>query len=210
MAKAKKDAVVQDAAKPDAVNTARVKKGSKATASKPAGRGERGGTWIPITCTKADLAILLNISMRALSDLDKRGLLVRGAKNGTYQTVPSMHMYIDRMRATAAGRLKEQASPAAEERFKREQLERKTAELKYDQMRGEVLSLSEVEESWSEFAGKVKSAVLSIPTKSRAAIPHLTAHDAAQIKTICKDLLNDLADEVRASVVSGAPDDLES
>jgi hypothetical protein len=36
-------------------------------------------------------------------------------------------------------------------------------------------------------------------------IPHLTAHDAETIRTLVKDMLNDLADEVEASVTAGDP-----
>lgn len=210
MATSKKAVAVQDATKPDIVKTAtktkpRTKKGTK---SRPAVGATRGGEWLPSVCTKADLAVVLNISMRALSDLDARGLLVTASKKGTYQTIPTLHGYIDRLRLTASGRVKEMQSPAAEERNKRERIERETAEYKLKQLRGEMLSVDEVSASWTTFSTKVKAFVLSIPSKARSAIPHLTAHDAAELKTICVDGLIDLADEVEAAVIGGNPDEI--
>ncbi len=168
-----------------------------------------GATWVPATCTKADLSVLLDLSPRALTDMDARGLLIRAAKNGTYQTIPTLHAVVNRLRNVAAGREKLGQSPAAEEKLLRERAERQTAELKLKQLRGEILTLDEVTESWSEFAGKVKAAMLSVPGKARSSIPHLTPHDAGELKVIVTDILNDLADEVEASVVSGDKDALK-
>lgn len=59
---------------------------------------------LPETCTKADLSIILDVSIRALSDLDQRGLLVHGPVRGTYLLLPTLHAYAQRLRNAAAGR----------------------------------------------------------------------------------------------------------
>lgn len=166
------------------------------------------GEWIHRTCTKAELSILLGISTRALSDLDARGVLVRAAKLGTFQTLPSIHAYINRLVAMASGRSGEAQTPAQKERTRREQVERELAELKLAEMKGEVIPLHEIEESWSEFAIKVKSSFMGLASKIRTIAPHLTPHDAEAIKDLCRDELAELAEEVRASVPTGDANEL--
>jgi phage terminase Nu1 subunit (DNA packaging protein) len=183
-----------------AKTTSRAPKSSKKKAS------DRAGSWIHPTCTKAELSILIGVSIRALADLDARGILVRAPKKGTYRTVPSIASYIKRLQETAAGRLKEGATPAAEERAARERVDRQISEIKLQQLKGEIITLAEASEAWSEFAGKVKASFLAIPSKIRSRIPHVTPHDAETIRDICRDELTDLAEEVKASVVSGDAD----
>jgi phage terminase Nu1 subunit (DNA packaging protein) len=168
------------------------------------------GAWIHEFCTITELSILLNLSVRALHDQNARGVLVRGAKAGTYRTIPSMEAYIGNLRLAASGRAKEVQSVAAEERGKIEKIERQIRELKLKELQGEILQLDEVSEAWSTFAGLVKQAFLTFPTKARAKIPHLTAHDQATLTTIAKDMLLDMAAEIRASVVGGDADVLKS
>lgn len=167
------------------------------------------GHWIPDICTKPDLSNLLNLSIRALGDLDAKGVLVKAPKNGTYFTRQSVANYIEKLRAAAAGREEGRTNPLADERVASERINRQISELKLAQMRGDILTLDEVTESWSKFAIAVKTAALSLPSKARTTIPHLTAHDAETIRTLVKDMLNDLADEVEASVPTGNPDDVK-
>lgn len=168
------------------------------------------GHWIPETCTKADLSVLLNISIRALSDLDAKGVLVRAPKAGTYLTKPTLEAYVGRLRQTAAGRSAEVSNPAAEEKAANERVIRQINEIKLAQIKGEVLTLGEVTDSWSAFAAQVKAAILTIPGKARTSIPHLTNHDGETLKQMCRDILNDLAGEVEAGVIGGNPKDVKT
>jgi phage terminase Nu1 subunit (DNA packaging protein) len=167
------------------------------------------GQWIPDVCSKADLSLLLGISIRALGDLHAKGVLVPAAKRGTYQTIPSVNAYIDKIRAAASGRLDEQRNPLNDERLKDVRVNREISELKLAQLKGELLTLDEVTDSWTKFAAKVKAAALALPSKARTQIPHLTAHDGETLKTLIKDMLNDLADEVADSVVGGEAGDVK-
>lgn len=167
---------------------------------------ERAGAWIHETVTKAELSMLLHVSIRGLADLDNRGILVRAAKKGTYQTLPTMKSYISQLQERAAGRYKANENPATQEKHIRDRIEREISELKLAQMRGEIITLAEASEAWSGFATKVKASMMSISSKARSKIPHLTAFDAETIKDICRDELTDLAEEVRAAVPSGDAD----
>ncbi len=148
--------------------------------------------------------------MRALSDLDKKGVLVKGKKKGTYLTKPSLETYITKLRATAAGRSEEVKNPLADERLANERVLRQLNEIKLAQAKGDVLTLDEVEESWAAFAAALKSAVLGIPGRARTNIPHLTAHDGETLKNIVRDVLTDMAGEVEAGVIGGRARDVKS
>jgi phage terminase Nu1 subunit (DNA packaging protein) len=169
-----------------------------------------GGHWVPETCTKRDLSVILDLSIRTLTDLAATGVLVPAPKNGTFLTIPSITAYIQKLRTAAANRADEQRNPLNDERIASERVERQIKELRLAQLKGEVLTVDEVSESWSNFASTVKSAVLTIPSKARTTIPHLTAHDAETIRTLVTDILNDLADEVEASVIGGNPSDVKA
>ena len=171
--------------------------------SKPA------GDWIPETCSKADLALLFGVSIRTVSELDQRGVITRAAKRGQFVTMPSVNAYIGSLRKTAAGRTEETKSALTDERLATERVTRQIQEMKLAEMRGEILTLDEVSESWTAFATKVRASVLAIPSKLRATMPHLTAHDAESARQIIKDVLTDLADEVESMVVSGNPDKIK-
>ncbi|WP_378952100.1 hypothetical protein [Mesorhizobium sp. ANAO-SY3R2] len=167
--------------------------------------GPVGGDWIPATCSKADLAVLLGISTRAITDWDQKGVLVRATARGRYQTTPSIHGYLKALRDQAGGRASSTGKSLADERAETEKVGREIQKLKLAQMKGEVMTLAEIDASWSAFASAVKQMVLTIPGKARSTIPHLTAHDAEVLKKMCRDMLMDLAEEVETVVISGDP-----
>ncbi|WP_420408686.1 hypothetical protein [Hoeflea sp.] len=179
-------------------------------ASKSMGKqaGPRGGAWVPETCSKADLAVILNVSTRAVSDYHQKGYLVQAPQRGRYLTLPSIHGVIDKLRAAAAAKATSTGRSLQDERAETEALVREIKSIELAKLKGEVLLLSEVSEAWSSFAGRVKQTFLAIPGKMRATIPHLTAHDAETVKKICRDTLDELADEVEASVVGGEKKDI--
>lgn len=166
-------------------------------------QGAVGGAWIPATCSIADLAVLLGVSTRTIRDLDQSGTIVRASGRGRFETIPSINGYLKRLRENAAGRASTTGRTLSDERAESERITRQIQEIKLAQLRGEVLTLDEVSTSWSSFASAVKSAMLSVPGRARSTIPHLTAHDADVLRQICRDILQDLAEEVDASVISG-------
>jgi phage terminase Nu1 subunit (DNA packaging protein) len=183
--------------------------GARKTAPKhPRAKPETKGAWIREQCTKADLSLLMNVSIRSLTDLDQRGKLVRAPKAGLYLTLPTLNACWDSIRLVAAGRVQESQNPAAVERLKSDTIDRQIREITLKKLKGEVLTLEEVDESWSTFAGQVKAVMLTVPGKARTRIPHLTAHDQETLRAMIKDMLVDLAAEVEASVIGGSGQDL--
>ena len=66
-------------------------------------------------------------------------------------------------------------------------------ELEVKQMRGELIPMHAILETWEPIASAVRTKVLGIPTKLKTAISKLTSHDLAKIKTIVRSTLEDLA-----------------
>lgn len=165
-------------------------------------RRAQGAEWLPDTCSKADLAVILGISTRAVSDWDTRGVLIRAA-GGRYQTLPSINNYIGALREKKAGRKTSDSGEKLSEKELNQQVVRQINEVKLAQLRGDMLTVDEVTESWGKFATAVKGAVLSVPTRARRTIPHLTPHDGETLKRICRDILTDLARRTSEMVIGG-------
>lgn len=155
---------------------------------------------LPATCTGVQLAEILGIAPRNVREWAQKGVLVRAA-GGRYAVQPSIKAYISHLREQAAGRATTHGGNLADERALLTATQRQIQELKLAQLRGDVLTLEEVSESWSSFATSVKGMVLALPGKARQTIPHLTAHDGETLKRICRDSLTELAQEVGAVVI---------
>ncbi|RWC91661.1 MAG: hypothetical protein EOS72_03125 [Mesorhizobium sp.] len=175
---------------------------------RPIGKKPSTATAIPLTCSKGDLANLLGISVRSVSDWDQKGVFKRAVGRGRYETVASVKGYTGALREQAAGRASATGITLTDERALTEKVIRQIKERELAKITGETLTVAEVTDSWSTFALGVRSAVLSIPGKARSTIPHLTAHDADVLKQMCRDILLDLAEEVEAAVISGAPEEI--
>ena len=163
-----------------------------------------GGTWIPNTCTKGDLAVLLGMSIRTVTDWTSKGVMVPAPQRGRYLTLPSLHGYVDNIRQVAAGRATATGATLADERAKRESIERQISELKLAQMRGEVLTFAETSDEWTRLMQVVKVNVMALPSKARQTMPHITATDAQVLKDLCRDVLALMADEVEGGVVGAS------
>lgn len=171
-------------------------------AAKESGRSS-GGKWVPETCSAADLAAVLGIGGRAIDTWIQRGVFVRAEGRGRFQTLPSINGYAEALRAKAGGHASTTGKTLSDERAESEKVTREIQMIKLARIKGEVLSLDELTRGWSTFAKAVKSMVLAIPGKARSSIPHLTPHDAEVLKTMCNDILADLAEEVKTTVING-------
>jgi len=154
------------------------------------------------TCSEAEMAALLGISPRAVREWANKGILNKVGK-GRYETVSSLHAYIQSLRETAAGHATTSGRTLADEKAELTRIERQTKELRLAQLKGDVLTLEEVAESWTKFAQMVRGSVLSLPSKARSTIPHLTAHDGETLKRVTRDMLSELARDAAAIVVGG-------
>ncbi|MCB1471014.1 MAG: hypothetical protein KDK08_28500 [Rhizobiaceae bacterium] len=160
-------------------------------------------------CSAAEIAALTGLSLRSVSDWAQRGVLVRAGAKGQYLTVPSLLNYIGQLRENKAGRANPTKAGALSENDLNKRAIRQINELKYAQLRGDVLTREEVTESWGKFATAVKGALLSVSTRARKTIPHLTPHDGETLKRICRDILTDLSRRTTDMVIGGDAEPLQ-
>lgn len=160
-----------------------------------------GASWLPSTISRADIAVILGVSPRVITDWAAKGVLKQAPEKGRYLTLPSIHAYMGALRDSAANRKTESGLSLADERARLTSTERQIAEIKLAQSRGEVLTLTEVSDAWGGLMASVKANMLALPSKARQTLPHLTAHDAVVLKQLCRDLLVAMSEDIEAGVV---------
>jgi len=170
---------------------------------------EPSGAILKEECSRVELAALFGIGEARINELRGTGIVVQTpGVRGKYRVQESLSNYIDDLRKKAAGRATADGASLADERVMTERVTRQIAELKLATMRGEVLTLKEVTEAWSAFAGAVRRKFLSLPGRIAGTIAHLTPEDNEIVRRLVRDDLRDLADEVEDRIVAGKPGDL--
>lgn len=71
----------------------------------------------------------------------------------------------------------------------------RTAKLEYERLAGKLVNLEDANKEWLRIAGAVKSKMLSIPSKLKQKLPHLTLDDIATIDDEIREALSELADK---------------
>lgn len=66
------------------------------------------------------------------------------------------------------------------------------AELEYLRKAGELVSARDVEQAWAEMVAQMRAAVLSVPSKAKQRLPHLSQADLAQLSELLSHTLEGL------------------
>lgn len=149
---------------------------------------------IPAVLHEIELGQLFGMSASQVRYLAKEGIAVR-AKPAHYIVRPTVANYIARLsaRAKKAGNPKGDA-PLAAEKLRKERAAADKIELANAKARGDMVDSAAVEREWANVLRDVRSALLAIPSRIGSTLPHLTAHDVAQIDSEIKAALEGLAD----------------
>lgn len=149
---------------------------------------------IPAELNESALARLLGVGASRIRTLARDGVLVRSGK-GRFDTCKSLHGYLENLRvhASRAGRPSEggDALKQAKTRLAEEQAAK--AELQNAALRAELVESSVVQREWQNILRDVRSTILAVPSRVGAKLPHLTAHDVAEIDREIKSALEALA-----------------
>lgn len=146
-----------------------------------------------------DMAALLGVTRRYVLELANENRLVR--VDGKYRLLPSIKLYGDHLRDKAAGRAeRDGGSTLATEKAGLTRAQRESEELKLAAARRLVIPIGEVREGWTKFAVKVRSTLLSLPSKIRATVPHMNAKDAELVAKACRRALDEIADDLVGDV----------
>lgn len=69
------------------------------------------------------------------------------------------------------------------------------AEIKAAKMRGALVDAAEVVAEWSGVLRTVRASMLAVPSRVLRRLPHLSAHDVAEIDPEVRDVLSELGSE---------------
>ncbi len=78
------------------------------------------------------------------------------------------------------------------------------AELEYRAKARELVPARAVEAAWSEMVSQMRTAVLSVPSKAKSMMPHLSHTDLAQLNDLLNQALEGVADKAAADRSNGA------
>ncbi|MGQ0565980.1 MAG: DNA packaging protein [Gemmobacter sp.] len=139
---------------------------------------------IPATMSESELATLMGIGASRVRTLARDGAIVRSAR-GRYDVRASLTRYLDQLRthAARAGRPPEGGDDYKAERTRLAREQADASALKNAALRGEMVAAADVQREWAGILRDTRNALLAVPSRCGAALPHLTGHDVATITT---------------------------
>ena len=146
------------------------------------------------TIAAATLADMFGVTIRTITDLAKRGIIVRAGRG--YALRASVRGYCDHLRKLATGRGGDQAiasATAERARLAREQADH--VAIKNAVARREFVPAAEVEAEWSGILRTVRAGMLVVPSRAAQRLPHLTAHDVSEIDQEVRAALTEIGGE---------------
>lgn len=144
--------------------------------------------WMTRKGTIGEISALLGVTPTAIRELASQGVVKR-LERGSYDLDASVTAYCAHLRQGASGRGGELATERA--RLAREQAD--AAAMKNRQLRGELVSVAEVERVWKASVRTIRAGILALPTRVQQRLPHLTAFDVAEIDAEARTVLTELS-----------------
>jgi terminase small subunit / prophage DNA-packing protein len=141
--------------------------------------------------TAVDLAELWGITRQAVNTLARRGIITR--KGRGFDRDENTRRYCAHLRELATGRGGEAAiASATAERARLAKAQADAQELKNATLRGAMLDAGAVESEWSSILRTVRAGMLAVPSRAAQRLPHLTAHDVAEIDHEVRAVLTEI------------------
>jgi len=150
----------------------------------------------PRSLSKSAFARLVNLSPGRVSQMIKQGMPVEpDGKIDIARGKIWMQESIDPRRSAAQpqGKLSFERHSAVSERDRLAREQADNMALKNAALRRELVPAVEVEQRWSEVARRIRSKVLSVPSRVRQQCPHFTQHDVGAIDSELRAALEELA-----------------
>lgn len=147
--------------------------------------GDAGLDPISAELTTKEAADLFGIGIRTVQVLLSKGTLQRTA-SGYLDTRDSVRAYLAFCRRGAGESLETEKL-----RLMREQADK--VELQNQKIRGELLPAADVEHEWATALRDLRAALLALPSRVHARLPHLSTHDIQIIDREIRDALTELA-----------------
>ena len=140
----------------------------------------------------ATVARWLNCSTRQVREYVERRLVVRTGP-GQFDLEASVRGVVLYLRELASSRRGADGTDVVKASAALKDAQRKLAELKYQQLDGQVISLREAEAVWSGLVRSGRVLFQSLPARARVVLPHLTDANQATLEKLADDMLREVA-----------------
>jgi phage terminase Nu1 subunit (DNA packaging protein) len=148
----------------------------------------------------------LNCSTRQVRQYAEDGLAVRTGP-GRFDLERSVGNVVLYLRELASSRRGADGTDVVKASAALKDAQRKLAELKYQQLDGQLMSLPEAEAVWSGLVRSGRTLVQSLPARARFVLPHLTDADQATLEKLVDDMLREIALKGPVPLPTGASDE---
>lgn len=141
-----------------------------------------------IEVSAQQLARIMRCNIRTIERLSTVQV-IKTVRPNRYLLWESIGNVIDHYRRSAAGRGTAETAQATVEL---KQAQRRLTDLKYDQLRGELISMPDIEAVWADLVRSAKWLFLTLPERARFALPHLGTDDLGTLERVCQEMLKEL------------------
>jgi phage terminase Nu1 subunit (DNA packaging protein) len=148
----------------------------------------------------------LNCSTRMVRQYAEVGLVVRIGP-GRFDLERSVGNVVLHLRELASSRRGVDGTDAVKASAALKDAQRRLAELKYQQLDGQLISLREAEAVWSGLVRSGRVLFQLLPTRARLVLPHLTDADQAALEKLADDMLREIALKGPVPLPTGASDE---
>ena len=156
------------------------------------GIAKKTGTPMDDSVDAATVARWLNCSTRQVREYVERRLVVRTGP-GQFDLEASVRGVVLYLRELASSRRGADGTDVVKASAALKDAQRKLAELKYQQLDGQLISLREAEAVWSDLVRSGRVLFQSLPARARVVLPHLTDADQATLEKLADDMLREVA-----------------
>jgi phage terminase Nu1 subunit (DNA packaging protein) len=154
----------------------------------------------------ATVARWLNCSTRQVRQYAEEGLAVRTGP-AQFDLERSVGNVVLHLRELASSRRGADGADVVKASAALKDAQRKLAELKYQQLDGQLISLPEAEAVWSGLVRSGRTLLQSLPARARAVLPHLTDADQTTLAKLVDDMLREIAVKGPVPLPIGASDE---
>ena len=149
---------------------------------------------IPATMSEAELSSFLGLSSSRIRTLAADGVFVRSGR-GRFDVAVSIRRYVARLQegAARAGRPPDGGDDLKAEKLRLTRAQADKEETRVKREAGELVEAEAVAREWASILRDLRNALLAVPSRCGAVLPHLTATDTATLDREIRKALEALA-----------------
>ena len=145
------------------------------------------------TASGQELAAILGVSTRTITDYASAGICVRIAR-GRYDVRASIPRVVAHLRDTASGRSPGPGDELQSHKIRIAKAQADRAEREAQAATGKLINADEAEREWGDMCALFMRTMMGLPSAIAGVLPHLTRHETTIIEDKVRDALNRCAD----------------